>query len=37
MFTQAGAAVRDQAATLLGGLRPKRLIATGESQSAIPG
>ncbi len=34
MFTQAGAAVRDQAATLLGGLRPKRLIASGESQSA---
>jgi hypothetical protein len=34
MFTQAGAAVRDQAATLLGGLKPKRLIASGESQSA---
>jgi hypothetical protein len=34
MFTQAGQAVRDQAATLLGGLKPKRLIASGESQSA---
>src|SRR3954454_14479832 len=34
MFTQAGQAVRDQAATVLGGLKPKRLIASGESQSA---
>jgi hypothetical protein len=34
MFTQAGEAVRDQAATLLGGLKPQRLIASGESQSA---
>ena len=34
MFTQAGRAVRTQAATLLGGLKPQRLIADGESQSA---
>jgi hypothetical protein len=34
MFTQAGEAIRDQAGTLLGGLKPKRLIASGESQSA---
>jgi hypothetical protein len=34
MFTQAGRVVRDQAATVLGGLSPKRLIAAGESQSA---
>src|SRR3954454_22889892 len=31
---KAGQAVRDQAATVLGGLKPKRLIASGESQSA---
>jgi hypothetical protein len=34
MFTQAGEALRTDAATLLGGLVPERLIATGESQSA---
>jgi hypothetical protein len=34
MFTQAGQAIRSEAATLLGGLKPKRLIADGESQSA---
>jgi hypothetical protein len=34
MFSQAGQAIRSDAATLLGGLRPQRLIATGESQSA---
>jgi hypothetical protein len=34
MFSQAGQAIRSQAATLLGGLRPQRLIASGESQSA---
>jgi hypothetical protein len=34
MFTQAGEAIRDQAGTLLGGLKPRRLIASGESQSA---
>jgi hypothetical protein len=34
MFTQAGEAVRGDAATVLGGLTPQRLIATGESQSA---
>jgi hypothetical protein len=34
MFTQAGEAVRDQAGTVLGGLKPRRLIASGESQSA---
>jgi hypothetical protein len=35
MFSQAGQAVREQAATILGGLKPKRLIAAGESQSAF--
>ena len=35
IFTQAGRAARDQAATVLGGLAPKRLIAAGESQSAF--
>jgi Alpha/beta hydrolase domain len=35
IFTQAGRAVRDQAATVLDGLAPKRLIAAGESQSAF--
>jgi hypothetical protein len=35
IFTQAGRAVRDQAATVLGGLTPKQVLATGESQSAI--
>lgn len=34
MFSQAGRAVRNEAATVLGGLRPQRLIAVGESQSA---
>ena len=35
IFTQAGAAVRNSASTVLGGLAPKRLIAAGESQSAF--
>lgn len=34
MFTQAGQAIRRDAATVLGGLQPKRLLADGESQSA---
>jgi hypothetical protein len=34
MFEQAGAAVRRDAATLLGGLKPQRILALGESQSA---
>jgi hypothetical protein len=34
MFSQAGRAVRDDAATVLGGLDPRRVIAVGESQSA---
>lgn len=34
MFSQAGAAVRRDAATLLGGLVPARVLAVGESQSA---
>ncbi len=34
MFTQAGQALRDHSGTLLGGLKPQRLIASGESQSA---
>ena len=34
MFTQAGGAIRHDAATVLGGLRPTRLLADGESQSA---
>jgi hypothetical protein len=34
MFTQAGQALRDDAESVLGGLHPQRLIATGESQSA---
>jgi hypothetical protein len=34
MFSQAGQAIRDHADLLLGGLRPRRLIAAGESQSA---
>jgi len=34
MFSQAGQAIRDDAATVLGGLRPRRLLAVGESQSA---
>jgi len=35
IYTQAGRAVRDQAAVLLSGLVPKHLLADGESQSAI--
>jgi len=34
IFEQAGAALRRQTATVLGGLKPKRLLALGESQSA---
>jgi hypothetical protein len=34
IFTRAGQRVRDQAATVLGGLHPQRILATGESQSA---
>ncbi len=34
IFAQAGQAVRKNAATILGGLRPHTLIAAGESQSA---
>ncbi len=34
IFSQAGQAVHDDAATILGGLRPRRLLAAGESQSA---
>ncbi len=34
MFSQAGQAIRDGADDLLGGLRPRRLLAVGESQSA---
>jgi hypothetical protein len=35
MFSQAGQAILDQSSVLLGGLRPQRMIAVGESQSAI--
>lgn len=35
IYEQAGAAVRRDAAAVLGGLKPKRLIALGESQSAF--
>jgi hypothetical protein len=35
MYRQAGVAVRDDAAELLGGLKPKHVIAAGESQSAF--
>jgi hypothetical protein len=34
MFTQAAQRIRSNAAQILGGLQPQRLIATGESQSA---
>ena len=34
IFSQAGHAMRDDAATMLGGLKPKHVIAIGESQSA---
>jgi hypothetical protein len=35
LFAQAGRAVRERADLLLGGLRPRRVIAAGESQSAF--
>jgi hypothetical protein len=35
IFEQTGEAVRTSAATLLGGLKPKRVLAIGESQSAF--
>jgi hypothetical protein len=35
MFSQAGQAVRRSAATILGGLRPRTVLANGESQSAF--
>jgi hypothetical protein len=35
IFSQAGRAVRDSAAKVLGGLRPRRVLAEGESQSAF--
>jgi hypothetical protein len=35
MYRQAGVAARDDAAELLGGLKPKHVIAAGESQSAF--
>ena len=35
MFEQAGAAIRRQSGTVLGGLKPKRVLALGESQSAF--
>jgi hypothetical protein len=34
IFSQAGQAIRDNAKVVLGGLKPKHVIATGESQSA---
>jgi hypothetical protein len=34
MFSQAGQAISDNAELVLGGLRPRRLLAAGESQSA---
>ena len=34
IFSQAGQAIRDNAKVVLGGLKPKRVLATGESQSA---
>ena len=34
IFSQAGQAIRDNADVVLGGLKPKHLIASGESQSA---
>ena len=34
MFSQAGQVVRDQARKVLGGLRPRHVLAVGESQSA---
>ena len=35
IFSQAGRAIRDDARTVLGGLKPEHVIAIGESQSAI--
>ncbi len=35
IYQQAGAAIRRDAATILGGLHPERLLALGESQSAL--
>lgn len=35
LFSQVGAAVRTQPETVLGGLEPERVLATGESQSAF--
>jgi hypothetical protein len=35
IFTQAALRIRDNAAAVLDGLKPKRIIATGESQSAF--
>jgi Alpha/beta hydrolase domain len=35
IFSQAGQAVRDDAATILGGLHPRTVLAEGESQSAF--
>jgi hypothetical protein len=35
IFSQAGRAVRDSAATVLGGLHPRTVLAEGESQSAF--
>jgi hypothetical protein len=34
IFSQAGQAIRDNASTILGGLKPQHVIAIGESQSA---
>ncbi len=34
IFSQAGQAIRDDARTILGGLKPKHVVAIGESQSA---
>jgi hypothetical protein len=34
IFSQAGQAIRDDPSTILGGFRPRRVIAIGESQSA---
>ena len=35
IYSQAGRAVRNSAATVLGGLRPRKILAEGESQSAF--
>jgi hypothetical protein len=34
IYSQAGQAIRDDSATILGGLKPKKILAVGESQSA---